>query len=83
MPLTDKGKKVLEGKYYPVLLFRAKCFAKTPIHVIFGKHYVASWEDRLYKTARGAINFAEKQIVFWALKDVFQLPGAKFIDAEN
>lgn len=68
-----------ETRYCPVILFRAKCFAKTPFHVIFGKHYEASWKDRLYKREGMATRFARKQIIPLALKDVYQLPGAKKI----
>ena len=60
-----------------MIFFRAKCFAETPIHVIFGKYYEASWKDRLYKTEVGATKFARKQIVYE--KDIYQLPGARKI----
>ena len=70
-----------KAKYSPVILFRAKCFARTPFHVIYGKAYEATWEDKQYKTARGAINFARKQIDHD--KDVWQLPSAKRIKAEQ
>lgn len=62
--------------YYPVILFRAKCFAKTPIHVIFDKHYEATW-DKPYKTERGAINYAKKNII--EEDGVWQLSGARRI----
>lgn len=74
---------VKEIRYYPVIFFRARCFAETVFHVIFGKHYVASWKDRLYKTEGCATNFARKQIVTEGLKDVYQLPGAKKISIKR
>ena len=66
--------------YHPVIFFRAKCFAKTPIHVIFQKHYEATF-PQTYKTQKGAINFARRQIDFDL--DVWQLPAAKEIKAEE
>lgn len=64
--------------YIPVIFFRAKCFAKTPIHVIFGKHYEASWKDKVYKRECNAFRFAREQIYYDP--DVWQLPGTKRID---
>ena len=64
--------------YVPCILFRAKCFAPTPIHVIGGEHYEAIWYNRRYKTEGGATHFAEKQIQ--RENGVWQLPGAKRID---
>ena len=63
--------------YLPCVLFRAKCFAKTPIHVVFRKHYEATWEDRPFKTSQGAINFAERQTRYDP--DVWQLPASKTV----
>ncbi len=61
--------------FKPCVFFRAKCFAKSPISVIFGKHYEAIWEDKLYKTESGAMNFAKRQIKYDP--DVWQLPAVK------
>lgn len=60
--------------YHPVIFFRAKCFAKTLIHVIFQKHYEATF-PQTYKTQKGALNFAQRQIDYDP--DVWQLPAAK------
>ena len=60
--------------YKPAILFRAKCFAKTPLDVISGRHYEAIFPKR-YKTSYGAINFAKHQIE--GDKDVWQLPASK------
>lgn len=61
--------------YLPCIFFRAKCFAKTPIHVIFGRHYEAVWKDKPYKSEQGAINFARRQIK--EDSDVWQVPASK------
>ncbi|KKM80283.1 hypothetical protein LCGC14_1341340 [marine sediment metagenome] len=61
--------------YLPVVLFRAKCFSRTPLHVIFGKHYEAVWESKEYKTVHGAMEFAKEQIE--PAVGVWQLPGSK------
>ena len=63
--------------YLPCVLFRAKCFAETPIQVIFRKHYEALWKDKPFKTEQGALNFAKRQIEHDP--DVWQLPASKFI----
>lgn len=60
--------------YKPVILFRAKCFATTPIDVIFGKHYEAVFPKE-YKTSYGAISFAKRQIDID--EDVWQLPASR------
>lgn len=61
--------------YKPVVIFRAKCFAKSPLEAIYGKHWVASWEDKVYQREANAISFARKQIDYDL--DVWQLAGAK------
>ncbi len=63
-------------EYQPVIFFRAKCFAKTPIHVVYRKHYEATFPQK-YKTESGAINFAKKQIV--EEDGIWQLPAAKLV----
>ena len=63
-------------KYYPVILFRAKCFAKTPIDVIFHKNYEALW-DKPFKTQQGALNYAKRNII--EEDGIWQVPGAKEI----
>ena len=60
--------------YKPVIFFRAKCFAKTPLHVIYKKHYEAIF-DKEYKTEHGAMNFAASQIEYD--EDVWQLPACE------
>ena len=65
--------------YSPCVMFRAKCFTGSAIALIFGTHYEAVWEDKFYKTERGAINFAQKQIDYDP--DVYQLPAARLAPA--
>ena len=64
--------------YLPCILFRAKCFAETPVAVIFQKHYEAIWENKPFKTSKGAINFARKQIEHDS--DMWQLPSSKLVE---
>ncbi len=64
--------------YHPVIKFASKERAKTPISVLFTKHYTATF-PQVYKTERGAINFAFRQRVGEYLDDVWQLAGAKEI----
>jgi len=61
--------------YNPCVMFRAKCLTPSPIHAIMGVHCEALWEDKFYRTERGAINFAQKQIDYDP--DVYQLPAAR------
>ncbi len=61
--------------YLPCIFFRAKCFAETPIHVLYHKHYEALWAEKPFKTERGAMNFAKRQIEYDP--DVWQLPATK------
>ena len=62
--------------YHPIIIFRSKEKAKTPIDVIFGKHYEATF-PQIYKTEAGATKFARRNLVEDCLDDVWQLPGAK------
>ena len=74
---TTESKTIL---YHPVILFRAKCFARTQFHVIFRKRYEATF-PQTYKTKKGALNFAQQQINYDP--DVWQLPAAKAIEEEE
>lgn len=59
--------------YHPIIKFASKERAKTPINVIFGRHYTATF-PQTFKTVKGATNFADNQIRY--VEGVWQLPGA-------